>query len=82
MVKISFSITLHRAKQCTGYYRWNFKKILDQLGYAERCENFYSSNLLCICPSLFETNIKKAKYSIYEKLSRVFRVAGSRFEEK
>ena len=32
----------------------------------QRCENFYSSNLLCICPSLFETNIKKAKYSIYE----------------
>ena len=48
----------------------------------QRCENFYSSNLLCICPSLFETNIKKAKYSIYEKLLRVFRVAGSRFEEK
>ena len=45
-------------------------------------KNFYSSNLLCICPSLLETNLNKAKYSIYEKLSRVFSVAGSRFEEK
>ena len=42
----------------------------------------HSSNLRCICPSLLETNLNKAKYSIYEKLSRVFSVAGSRFEEK
>ena len=41
-----------------------------------------SSNLLCICSSLLETNLNKAKYSLYEKLSRVFRVGGSRFEEK
>ena len=45
-------------------------------------KNFYSSKLLCICPSLLETNRNKVKYSIYEKLSRVFSVAGSRFEEE
>ena len=45
-------------------------------------KNLCSSNLLCICPSLLETNLNKAKYSLYEKLSRVFSVAGSRFEEK
>ena len=28
-------------------------------------KNFYSSNLLCICPSLLETNLNKAKYSSY-----------------
>ena len=53
--------------------------------YAEcelRIKNLYSSNLLCICPSLFETNLNKAKYSIHEKLSRVFSVAGYLFEEK
>ena len=48
--------------------------------------NFYLSNLLCICPSLFETYLNKANYIInyifYEKLSRVFSVAGFRFEEK
>ena len=38
--------------------------------------NFYSSNLLSICPSLFEINLNKAKYSIYEKLSRVLSVVG------
>ena len=32
-------------------------------------KNFYSANLRCICPSLSETNLKKAKYSVYEKLS-------------
>ena len=47
-----------------------------------RLKNRYSSSLLCICSSLFETNLKKAKYGIYEKLSRVFSVSGSRFEEK
>ena len=36
----------------------------------------------CICPSLFDTHPNKAKYSIYEKLSRVFIVAGFRFQEK
>ena len=45
-------------------------------------KNLYSLNLLCICPSLLETNLNKVKYSLYEKLSRVFRVGGSRFEEK
>ena len=44
--------------------------------------NFYFSSLLCICPSLFENYLNKANYIIYEKLSRVFSVAGFRFEEK
>ena len=36
--------------------------------------------VLSICPSrLFETFLNKAKYSIYEKLSGVFSVAGFRF---
>ena len=47
-----------------------------------RLKNFHSSNLLCICLSLLVTNLNKAKYSIYEKLSTVFSVAGFRFEEK
>ena len=47
-----------------------------------RLRNFHSSNLLCICLSLLVTNLNKAKYSIYEKLSTVFSVAGFRFEEK
>ena len=38
--------------------------------------------LTLICPSLFETYLNKAKYSIYEKLSGVFSVVGFRFEEK
>ena len=41
-----------------------------------------NSPLRCICPSLLGTNLNKAKYSVYEKLSRVFSVPGSRFEEK
>ena len=44
--------------------------------YAEcgaRLKNFHSSNLLCICLSLFKTNLNKAKYNIYEKLSTVFK---------
>ena len=36
-----------------------------------RLKNFHPSNLLCICLSLVVTNVKKAKYSIYEKLSTV-----------
>ena len=46
--------------------------------YAEcgaRLKNFHSSSLLWICLSLFETDLNKAKYSIYEKLSTVFGVA-------
>ena len=42
-------------------------------------KNFYPSNLLSICPSLFEINLNKTKYteySIYEKLSRVLSVVG------
>ena len=31
---------------------------------------------------VFETHLNKATYIIYEKLSRVFNVAGFRFEEK
>ena len=53
--------------------------------YAEcgaRLKNFHSSNLLCICLSLFETNLNKAKYNIYEKLSTVLNVACFRFDEK
>ena len=45
-------------------------------------KNFHSLHLLCICPSLFETYLNKAKYSMYEKLSKVLSVAGFRFEEK
>jgi len=44
--------------------------------------NFHSSNVLFSGPSLFETNLNNAKYSIYKKLSTVFSVAGFRFEEK
>lgn len=44
--------------------------------------NVYLSNLMRICPFLFQKNLKKAKYRIYGKLSRVFGVAGSRFEEE
>ena len=47
-----------------------------------RLKNFYSSNLLCICPSSLETNLNKPKYNICKKLSSVFSVAGSRCEEK
>ena len=53
--------------------------------YAEhgaRLKNFHSSNLLCILPSLFETYLNKAKYSVYEKHLKVFSVAGFRCEEK
>ena len=42
-------------------------------------KNFYPSNLLSICPSLFEINLNKTKYTeyiIYEKLSRVLSVVG------
>ena len=44
--------------------------------------SIHQTNLFCICPSFIETNLNKAKKGIYEKLSRVFTVAGSRFEEK
>ena len=44
-------------------------------------KNFHSSNLLCICPSLFDTYPNRAKYSIYEKLSRVFSVAGFHYRD-
>ena len=45
-----------------------------------RLKNFHSSStVFCICPSLFETNVNKAKYSIYEKLSTVLSVAGIQF---
>ena len=45
-----------------------------------RLKNFHSSStVLCICPSLFETNVNKAKYSIYGKLSTVLSVAGIQF---
>ena len=44
--------------------------------------NFYSSNLLCICSSLLEKNLNKAKYGVFEKLSRIFSMAGSRFDGK
>ena len=37
---------------------------------------------LCICLSLLEANLTKQKYSICEKLSTLFSVAGVRFEEK
>ena len=40
------------------------------------------SNLICICPYLFQTYLKKANYIIYGKLLRVFSVAGFRCEEK
>ena len=50
--------------------------------YGAGLMKFRSLNLHCICPSLFEIYLNKAKYSIYEKLSRVFSVAGFRFEEK
>ena len=49
---------------------------------AARLKNFHSSGLLCICPSLFETDLNRAKYSLYEKLLTVFSVAGFCFEEK
>ena len=39
-------------------------------------KNLYPSNLLSICPSLFELNLSKTKDSIYEKLSRVLSVVG------
>ena len=46
-----------------------------------KIKNFCLSNLLCICPSLFETYLNKANYITYKKLSRGFSVAGFRFEE-
>ena len=45
-------------------------------------KNVFLSNLLCICPSLFETYLNKVNNIIYEKFSRVFSVTGFRFEEK
>jgi len=63
---------------------WNFKKILEQLSYAV-CgvrTSIYQTYFVFV-PLFTKKTLKiKAKYSIYEKLSRVFRVAGSRFEEK
>ena len=59
--------------------------IQEELLYAEygaTLKNFYLSKLLCFCSSLFETHLNKAKYSIYEKLSTVFKVSCFRFEEK
>ena len=53
--------------------------------YAEcgaKLKNIFLSNLVRICPSLFETYLNKAKYSIQEKLSRGFSAVGFRFEEK
>ena len=43
---------------------------------------FYLSKLLCICPSLFETNLNKARYSIYGNPLPVFSTEGSLLEEK
>ena len=40
-----------------------------------KIKSFYLSNLLCICPALFETYLNKANCIIYEKLFRVFSVA-------
>ena len=42
----------------------------------------YLSKLLCICPSLFETNLNKARYSIYGNPLPVFSTEGSLLEEK
>ena len=44
-------------------------------------KEFCLSNLLCICPSLLENYLNKANCIMHEKLSRVFSVAGFRFEE-
>ena len=42
-------------------------------------ENYFClSTLLSICPPLFENYLNEANYIIYEKLSRVFCVAGFR----
>ena len=65
-----------------GEYSLQRKKNNFMLNAGQDKKNFHSSNLLCICPSLFDTYPNKAKYSIYEKLSRVFSVAGFRFQEK
>ena len=65
-----------------GEYSLQSKKNNFMLNAGQDKKNFHSSNLLCICPSLFDTYPNKAKYSIYEKLSRVFSVAGFRFQEK
>ena len=40
------------------------------------------SNLLSICAFLFETNLNKAKNSIYGNPLPVFGVPGTHFEEK
>ena len=47
-----------------------------------RSKNLYSSNLLNISAFLFETNLNKAKYSIYGNPLPVFSVPGSHSEEK
>lgn len=47
-----------------------------------KLKEVYLSNLMRICPFLFQKNLKKAKYSMYGKLSSVFGVAGSSFEEE
>ena len=44
-------------------------------GCGARQNNFYLSNVLCICPSLFETYLNEANYIIYEKLLLGFSVA-------
>ena len=51
-------------------------------GPDKRLISIYQTYLSCICPSLFEIYLNKANYITYEKLSRVFSVAGFRFEEK
>ena len=55
-----------------------FTLYLSAIFHGVRLKNFYSSNLLCICPSSLETNLNKPKYNICKKLSSVFSVAGSR----
>ena len=59
-------------------FAW-YKKNNFVLNSGAKLKIFHSSNLLGICPSLFEIYLNKANYSIYKKLSRDFSVAGFSF---
>ena len=47
-----------------------------------KIKEFLFIKLTLYLSSLFKTYLNKANYIIFEKLSRVFSVAGFRFEEK
>ena len=76
---------LEETKWSETYDEYSQLALQEEKLYAERglrLKNLCLSNLLCICHFLFETNVNKAKYSIYGNLLPVFSVTGLQFAEK